>query len=133
MVVCERLLGGREGGREGGGLEEELLRTVAGRSDHVHARIGNAQSAQVVVGRRGGGKEEGEENDIEGREEGEVFKRFWGWVQEARREGGRGGWTVTPEYGPGYGGGGGGGGEDIDVDKVNEDMARWFRMRFSSV
>jgi len=125
MVVCERLLGGREGGREGRGVEEELLRTVARRTDHVHARVGNGQSAQVVMRGGGGGKEE-DENE-EGGEEEEVFERFWGWVQEAAKEGGREGWTVTPEYGPGYGAGG-----EVDVDKVNEEMARWFRTRFGT-
>lgn len=128
MVVCERLLGGREGGREGEGLEEELLRTVAGRTDHVHARRGNAQSAQVVMRGRGGRKEDGKDKRKEGRGEREVFERFWRWVQEAKREGGRGVWTVTPEYGPGYGGGG-----EMDVDKVNEDMARWLRTKFGSM
>jgi len=125
MVVCERLLGGREGGREGGGVEEELLRTVAQRTDHVHARVGNAHSAQILMRREGGGEEE--EKGEEGREEAELFERFWGWVQEAGREGGREGWTVTPEYGPGYGGGG-----DMDIDTVNEEMARWFRTRYGA-
>ena len=106
-------------------MEEELLRTVARRTDHVHARVGSAQSAQILMRREGEGKEE--EKGEEGMEEAEVFERFWEWVQEARREEGRERWTVTPEYGPGYGGGG-----EMDVDKVNEEMARWFRTRFGT-
>ena len=51
----------------------------------------------------------------------------WGRGKQGGKELGREGWTVTPEYGPGYGGGG-----EMDVDKVNEEMARWFRTRFGT-
>ena len=88
-----------------------LLRAVAGRTEHVHARVGGAQCPQLGLG--------------EGGEEGKVHGLFWTWVREAQARQGRTEWTVTPEYGPGYGGEEGG-----CVEVANEAMGRWLREKF---
>ncbi|CAF3773429.1 unnamed protein product [Rotaria socialis] len=76
-VVCERLLQHP--------TDDERFRLFASRVDHIHARVGSTQHAQV-------------DDPRESKEESEQMQKWWEmvWNEQKNRK-----WiTLTPEYGP---------------------------------
>ncbi|CAF1151907.1 unnamed protein product [Adineta steineri] len=77
ILVCERLLQHS--------TDDERFRLFASRVDHLHARVGTAQHAQI--------------NDhLEAKEECEQMQKWWEMIWDAQKN--RTWITVTPEYGP---------------------------------
>lgn len=79
VVVCERL------------LEDQTaaIEAAARHSLHLHARVGNAQAAQLI-----------DPADPANEPELEAFERWWEIVWAAQEEAGLAVSTLTPEYGP---------------------------------
>jgi hypothetical protein len=67
----------------------EMMDIAIERTDHIHARVGSAQSAQVPDPRTGAGLR------WTGR-----FEKWWDRIIEARRAEGRAFMTINPEFGP---------------------------------
>ena len=80
LVVCERLLDHPS--------DFERLRPIFERVDHIHARVGSSQHAQV--------------NDpiIDAPKECQLFQTWWQLIWNEHRKQGRKQTTLTPEYGP---------------------------------
>lgn len=80
VVVSERLLDHPS--------DFERLRPIFERVDHIHARVGSNQHAQV--------------NDpmIDGQKESQLFQNWWQCIWDLHRKQGRKQTTLTPEYGP---------------------------------
>jgi hypothetical protein len=79
VCVCERLLDG----------EEEIIKEMAKRCDHVHARVGYANGPQVPDPRIGAWKEELE-----------AHERWWDIIWDSQKSRGLEVSTLTPEFGP---------------------------------
>lgn len=77
MLVCERLLDHP--------TDDERFRLFASRVDHLHARVGTAEHAQI--------------SDVaESKKECEHMQRWWEMIWDAQKD--RKWTTLVPEYGP---------------------------------
>jgi len=101
LVVCERLLNHPS--------DVERMKTIIERADHIHARVGTVQHAQV--------------NNplVDAPVEAELMQQWWQMIWTQRKKHGKKYVTLTPEYGPvPYA-------TNIDVDVwklINDEMNR---------
>lgn len=68
---------------------QEMVQVALERADHIHARVGSTQGAQVA-----------NPMSTEGMKWTEHFERWWDQIIEMRRDEGRSYLTINPEFGP---------------------------------
>lgn len=112
-VVCEGL-------QE---TEEQIIRSLACRVQHIHARVGYDQGPQVPQPFSGVYREDCQRH-----------LRWWRWLWQSQQQRGYRASTVTPEFGPdGYEYRDPEGGSAlVDLDAINRDMASLLRRSFET-